>query len=391
MKKISTYFKLLSIMCLFIWSQNADAQCAPNFIYTINGGNVTFTSTSTNVSSVTTTYYWSFGNGNTANGMNMITTATTYTANGIYSVSLFVVSTAPTCSNQVTYTIAITGVTTPTCNINASFNATPGSNGNVSFVSTSTGVMPGAYYNWNFGDMTSGSGMSTNHTYTASGNYNVVLTAVNPTTVPNCLDSVMMPVTVTINTCVANSSFSLSPTSTPQFWNAFPLGSNITAASWSWGDGSTSNTLYTSHTYSAAGNYSICLTVTVSCGANSTSCGVYNIYRSTTNTNGIVHVNVINPATVGIKNYANESLEYILAPNPNNGEFQLSMKGLGDGSVKVHIYSFDGKLVYESNSDAANGSLIKSIKLENAANGIYFLKVDSDAKTSTQKLVISNK
>jgi PKD repeat protein len=648
MKKIINSIKIFAILLTLFAAQNSNAQCAPNFTYTINGGNVTFTSTSTNVSTVTTNYFWNFGNGNTANGNNMVTAATVYTANGTYVVSLFVVSTAPTCSNQISYTLAITGATTTGCNLNANFTssqganglvnfnntstgttgsttyswdfgdssplstatspghtyaangsyivtlvadnnvspacistkttvvvvnsycnlnasfiATPGSNGSVSFVSNSTGTSPSSNYQWNFGDNTTGSGASVNHVY-STGNYNVILTVTNFSTFPVCSDTVMQivsvtngscnlnanftynqssngnvnftnlstginassvtfnwnfgdaspastvsspahvyaangtyivtmnvnnntspacastktaavivnsycnllanfvatpgangsvsfvststgttgmsmynwsfgdntngsgastnhvysngtynvlltvtnfstnpvcqdtvihTVVVTSNTCVANAGFSLVPTSTPQHWNAFPSApANVTSAVWSWGDGNTSNTLYTSHIYTASANYQICLSVTVACGATHSTCTTYFIYKpsSGSDNSGIISVNVVDPAAVGVKNAISTGFDFNLSPNPNNGQFKVNIKGLESGTVNLNVTSFDGKLILQTNAETNNGALVKDIDLGNATNGIYFIKATTGTKTVTQKIVISN-
>jgi hypothetical protein len=196
---------------------------------------------------------------------------------------------------------------------------------------------------------------------------------------------------VTVNSvCVANATFSMSPSGTPQVWNAFPLfPANVTAAQWYWGDGSVSNNLYTIHTYSAAGMYSICLSVTVSCGATAGYCTSYNIYRSADDMN-VITVNVINPSSVGINNQSAEELNYSISPNPNNGSFHLNLNGLGSGNVNISVYNLVGKLVYQSDNNSNNGALVKDIQLNDAASGVYFIKVASDDKVTTKKVVIEN-
>ncbi len=82
--------------------------CSANFTYTVGtNGNVTFSNTSVGTTS-TTTYFWQFGNGQAGSTPNA---NTTYTANGTYTVTLFIIS-IPTCSASVSQTISINNVVT---------------------------------------------------------------------------------------------------------------------------------------------------------------------------------------------------------------------------------------------------------------------------------------
>jgi PKD repeat protein len=135
--KIFTRNVIILFTLLFTQKLTSQVFCSPNFIYTINGGNVTFTSTSAGVSSISTTYYWNFGNNTNASGLNLIFTNTTYTTNGTYTVTLFISSAVPSCSNQISYTINITGAITPTCSLISNFASSQGANGLVNFNNTS--------------------------------------------------------------------------------------------------------------------------------------------------------------------------------------------------------------------------------------------------------------
>jgi PKD repeat protein len=274
------------------------------------------------------------------------------------------------------------------CTLNASFNYTI-NNGVVQFGNTSTGTNGSTNYNWNFGDGTNSSATNPTHTY-PTGTYTVYLTATNGfSTMIACADSISQVINVT-NTCVANAGFSMSTTGTPQYWNAYPASPlNVSNAVWSWGDGSYSTTLFTSHTYSAAGNYSICLSVTVACGATDTYCTTYNIYRSSQDMS-LIYVNVVNPAiATGINATEAAEVAYSIVPNPSAGSFNLNLKGLSSANASISIYNLVGKLVYQSDSETNNGTLVKEVQLDGVANGVYFVKVNSDNHVFTKKLVIN--
>ena len=228
-----------------------------------------------------------------------------------------------------------------------------------------------------------------------NGAYSVTLVASDASYSPPCLSIKIETLSVTTNTsCVANAGFSVSPSGTPQIWDAFPLfPANVSAAKWSWGDGSSTDSLYVSHTYATAGTYFICLSVTITCGATDSSCMNYAIYRTmhATQNMNMIQVNVINPdAPLGIKNSSLENTVFNLSPNPNNGSFHININGLNSGKTAVTIYNTLGELVYKTEQETLNSSLVKDIQLNQAANGVYFIKITSNGQTLTKKMVVSN-
>lgn len=83
------------------------------------------------------------------------------------------------------------------CDINADFSFTLGTNGSVSFQSTSSGTI--SNLSWDFGDKSQAvsvpnSVSTVSHTYAQSGQYKVCLTASNPST--NCSDTYCFKITV---------------------------------------------------------------------------------------------------------------------------------------------------------------------------------------------------
>jgi microbial collagenase len=91
---------------------------------------------------------------------------------------------------------------------------------------------------------------------------------------------------------------------------------------WSWGDGTTDNIEYTSHTYTAAAHYNVCLTVTDANGCANTYCENDSLYRTTQNSNIVAQVNVVGNGTTGInKAPVNRSTIY---PNPANNQLNIN-------------------------------------------------------------------
>lgn len=330
-------------------------------------------------------YNWAFGDGGTSTLYNP---SHTYTAAGVYNVTLTASDQLNICTYSTVQTITVSIIQ---CSLSASFTYTIGQNGNVNFSSTSTGTTNNTNYYWYFGDGGSGSGANTSHTYMNNGTFGVLLflsDSINFT----CYDSIGNNITLT--QCFANANFSMAKDSSmvPSIvWNAYPTyPNNVTAVEWSWGDGSFSQTLYPSHTFSAAGMYNICLSVTVACNATTSVCYNSNVWRSANaESNAIVKVNVVQATPTGIKPNMTEKVEIGLSPNPNNGDFELRLTGIESNSVKIHVYDLIGKEVYQTTESSTNGSLEKKINLSELSNGAYLLNVVSEKGKYNTKLIIN--
>ncbi len=146
---------------------------------------------------------------------------------------------------------------TATCTFDASGSSSPGS--------TITD------YAWDFGDGTTGNGVTPSHTYAAAGAYPVTLTVTNSAALTG---SSTLTVTAGPVNNPPTASFTGSCTGTSCAFNASgstdPEG-NITAYAWDFGDGTTGTGLTTTHLYAAPGDYTVSLTVTDALGETSTT------------------------------------------------------------------------------------------------------------------------
>lgn len=142
---------------------------------------VSFQSTSSNgVSSV-----WKFGDGTNGAGNS---TLHSYSA-GTYDV-LMITSNASGCSDTSIQISAVSVLPSPT----AFFNMDPPAPGNMTFsdnlfnfLNTSNGAV---IYDWDFGDNTSDTSFNTSHSYTESGEFYVILTAIADN---GCKDTAQSP------------------------------------------------------------------------------------------------------------------------------------------------------------------------------------------------------
>ncbi|HEY6210357.1 MAG TPA: PKD domain-containing protein [Gemmatimonadales bacterium] len=121
-------------------------------------------------------------------------------------------------------------------------------------------------WSWNFGDGSTSTNENTSHTYAAPGRYNVWLTVTDD---KGATGSTLQSVTVTAENQAPTAAFNARCTGLACNFtdeSSDPDGL-VVAWSWTFGDGATSNSQHPSHTYSAAGTYSVLLTVTDNKGA----------------------------------------------------------------------------------------------------------------------------
>ncbi len=207
---------------------------------------------------------WNFGDGSTSTAQNP---SHTYAAAGTYNVSLTVSSSAQGCSDQVTKSGYITVTDAPT----AAFSGSPTSGDyplTVQFTDASTGNPTS--WSWDFGDGGTSTAQNPSYTYEAAGTYTVSLTATNACGSTSETKTDYITVTTPPQDPPV-ADFSGTPTS-----GDYPLGVQFTdlstnsPTSWAWdfGDGGTSTAQNPSHTYQAAGTYTVSLTATNAYGSD---------------------------------------------------------------------------------------------------------------------------
>ena len=76
---------------------------------------------------------------------------------------------------------------------------------------------------------------------------------------------------------------------------------------------------------------------------------------------------------------ANNSADFIMYPNPSNGEFNIEFYDAE--TAKVEIYSLQGQKVFETETNA-------TVQVANLQSGMYIVKVSKNETSETKKLVI---
>jgi PKD repeat protein len=138
------------------------------------------------------TFNWDFGDGTTGTGQ---TQTHRYTRGGTYAVTLRVTTDAGLTATQ-TRQITIS-TTLPAGSANFVFSPTDPEPGDTVYFNASSSTIADATYTWDFGDGTSGSGLTSTHVYSSSRTFTVTLTVRN---VRGQSASVSKTVTVALHT-----------------------------------------------------------------------------------------------------------------------------------------------------------------------------------------------
>ena len=229
------------------------------FVATCTDLNCSFdASASSDSDGVIVSYSWDLGDGSTATG---VTPTHTYAVDGTYSVTLTVTDDGGA-SNSISQSVTVTATAnqppvadfTFTCtDLNCNFDGSGSIDLDGSIVS----------YAWDFGDNSTGTGMTTNHIYAADGSYTVTLTVTDDAgAVASVSQTVSVTAAVTNQYPVADFSFTCTDLTCNFDGSLSTDDGTIIAYDWQFGDNTIASGVTTTHTYAAAGTYSVTLTVT---------------------------------------------------------------------------------------------------------------------------------
>ncbi|MBL4651317.1 MAG: PKD domain-containing protein [Flavobacteriales bacterium] len=395
-------------------------------------GQVFFTDQSTNSP---TSWSWDFGDGNNSTAQFP---SNTYAGSGIYTVSL----TATNAFGANTYTSSVT-INTMNTDFTYSGNLVPG--GTVNFFSNSPGAIA---WNWGFDNGTSSSLEDPTIAYTATGIYDVSLTATNGF---GCSNSVVYTITIAdpaaptpnysvsvTNQCVGEYLFTDLSTGNPTSWV------------WDFDDGTTSILQNPSHTFNSSGVFDVSLTAINGFGANTsvqsitvtlpnveftytgsliinntiqfigssssnatswvwsfgdgfgtsiqnpgysyTSVGEYEVILDVTDDNGCT-VQAIETLDIKLEDGIEENnLEnkVEIYPNPTNGKFFIEIESLSSKSMRIELVNVLGQSIL-STSYTVDGKLIAEMDVRNYDSGVYFVTItDENSAYSVTKRIIIN-
>jgi PKD repeat protein len=218
-------------------------------------------------------YQWSFGD---AKGNSSARHPVhTFDNAGTYTVTLSVHNPAGFNTTQKIAYITVNNPSAPVVNFVANKTSDwAGVPVTIKFNDTSTGLYMNSW-EWDFGDNTGNvTERNTTHTYTAAGNYTVMLTVTNPggSSTRRVADYIQIktPPAATVNFVANNTSF-YYPYGLLVKFNDTSSGIYMSEWYWDFGDGTTSTQRNVTHSYPNVGNYTVKLTVKNPAGNASTT------------------------------------------------------------------------------------------------------------------------
>lgn len=307
-----------------------------DFSLQTNELNVNFNDLSSNNPS---NWLWLFGDGQSSTEQNP---NYTYAFPGNYTVCLQVSS---PCGNTQSCQVV-----TVNCNPPQSDFSIQVDDLDLAFQDNSSGSPDN--WNWTFGDGRSSNEQNPSHTYLFPGNYEVCLTVNNQCgTTRSC-----QQITVTCSPPQANFSTSFNGLN-----QSFTDNSSGDPTSWGWtfGDGGSSTDENPTHTYNQPGIYTVCLTVSNTCGGN-TNCQQVNIV-----------VNNIDPV-------GKDKEAITLFPNPTKERVFLKFRDFQTQHVQVQLLALSGRQLGNWEWQITSSGTTEVIEVNHLPSALYYLKITSD-------------
>jgi len=327
-----------------------------------------------------TSWSWGFGDGVFSYYQNPIEY---FSTPGTYPIHLYIVN-SNGASSAIWHTVTVNATPEIT---NITDTIPNGSTFTITPVDSINGVVPaGTTYSWPYPStpglilgLASGNGAA-NISGTLINNTSIpetVVYAVSTISGNGCYGDTFFVSIIVLPGCTANFTL-VADTTTPHHYYAVNNAWGIPPLKyiWSWGDGTQDTIAYPSHTYSVAGYYKICLTITDSNGCTNTYCDSSYLQKST---NSMITVNVIPHGTLGINE--NESSNQIKV-YPNPAKDILTIETNSNKEQRIDIINLIGQTIY---TNIINKKAI--INTSAFANGVYILKLSSDKETIVKKFV----
>ncbi|MEI7979362.1 MAG: PKD domain-containing protein [Bacteroidota bacterium] len=358
----------------------------------------------------TPVYAWNFGESPSPTLSSLVNPTNTYLNSNTYPVTLSI-TTGTNCILNLSTSVVVNIVISPN---QAIFTATVGGacNNKVTTVNTSTGS--GNQYLWDFGDGNTSTATNPEHYYVDGGVKTITLSIANAT---GCSSTASQNVTIS-NNSGSNGRVGLTLTVSPSesqilLTNSFNFDITILdnglnnpglyaagLPTWTYGDATGSNaTDVFNKSYALVGKYTIryvqqttntgCFTeiskiITVL--ANPPFIQLQNNGELKTIQQGLNN----SVSTTNVNTIKNEvALE--LYPNPNEGNFNISVKNLGIKTGNYVIVDLLGRTVYENTYDVSTNNNIEINNL-NIPSGTYFIVLSNNGIIQARKqFVLINK
>jgi PKD repeat protein len=342
---------------------------------------VNFTDYSSSTAGTINAWAWDFGDGNSSSAQNP---SHTYGSLGTYQVCLTTTTTTG-CSSTFCDTLLL-GSTGVSCWATIMHTINP--NGSVSYTANASGTGSVTNYLFDFGDgnTSSGSTPSVVHTYATNGYYTpCVYVDFSDSCRAVACDSVSIGST---GGCQAGFYSYADTTGQYSIIIVDQSTGNGLSYLWTFGDGSSSALPTPSHQYNGPGTYVVCVTVTSTNPAcTSTYCDSITVINKI---NAPFTINVVSSTATAVKPTVENAASISIAPNPAHDYFQVQL-GLNKASnVSVALMDLSGKIVaLESAGNLGTGNHSLRLNTAELPAGLYLARVQAGESISTHKVMIA--
>lgn len=91
---------------------------------------------------------------------------------------------------------------------------------------------------------------------------------------------------------------------------------------------------------------------------------------------------------VGIKENSFDNSSILVFPNPNNGNFEISLTGFNASTVSFELIDIMGRFIDSGNKEISEENIKFNFASKNLKKGMYFLKLNSKDKYKTIKIIV---
>jgi RHS repeat-associated protein len=189
-------------------------------------------------------------------------------------------------------------------------------------------------YAWNFGDNSTGTGVTPTHSYATAGTFQVSLTVTDTSGGTNTASTTAT--VAALPTASAGGPYTGTVNQAVNFngtGSSAPPGQAITSYAWNFGDTSGGSGATPTHTYSSAGTFQVSLTVTDTSGGTNTASTTATIAQS-----GPLGITGFSPPSGPIGTLVNVTLSNFTPPQGSTP--QVTLAAGGGGSVSAPVSSF---------------------------------------------------
>lgn len=123
-------------------------------------------------------------------------------------------------------------------------------------------------------------------------------------------------------------------------------------------------------------------------GQNSTGIWTLRITDQANNDTGVLNSWSLNICTVQTAGVGENNLKnFVIYPNPNNGNFNIQFESNSGNEIKINIYDISGRVIFEKMYQNT-GAFNQNLRLNNIQAGTYLVNVQDGENKTTKRIII---